>query len=131
MARRGRPSKKFTDEQVATVERMAQLLTQEQIADFLGISDRQLRRKIMSDERFLSAYSRGRARAISGVAANLIQAAQKGNLQAMQFYLRTQAGWKDAQAPQTQIHVDLDQLSDEQLERIAAGEDPARVLASS
>ena len=93
----GRPRKTLGDDQIKQVEKLAAVMTQEQIADFLGISDRTLRRRMSEDQEVLSAYARGRARAIAGVATNLLQQAQGGNVRAMEFYLKTQAGWKETQ----------------------------------
>jgi len=97
-----RPRIDLTDDQVVQVEKLAAVLTQEQIADFLGISERTLRNRIKDDERVLAAYARGRARAIHGVATNLVQQAEEGNVNAAKFYLETQAGWRpslDIRAP--------------------------------
>ena len=93
----GRPRIELSDEQVAQVEKLAAVLNHEQIADFLGIGDQTLRRRMREDSRVLEAYARGRARAIGNVAGNLIQQANKGNVNAARFYLETQAGWKTSQ----------------------------------
>lgn len=91
----GRPRKDLTAEQVEQVEKLAAVLNQEQIADFLGISDRTLRRKMWENEHISSAFARGRACATHGIGSNLIQQANAGNIQAAIFYLKTQAGWKE------------------------------------
>jgi len=91
----GRPRKDLTDEQVEQVEKLAAVLSQDQIADFLGVSDRTLRRRIQDDENVKAAYEKGRAKAILGVATGLLQMARDGNVTAAIFYLKTQAGWKE------------------------------------
>lgn len=93
-----RPRKDITNEQVAQIEKLAAVLTQEQIGDFLGMSDRTLRRRLLDDERVLSAYQKGRAASIAGVATNLLKQARDGNTTAAIFYLKTQAGWKETAA---------------------------------
>lgn len=91
----GRPRLDLTPEQKEQVEKLAAVLTQEQIADFLGISERTLRNRITDDPEIAAAYARGRARAIGNVAKGLLQQAIEGNVRAMEFYLRTQAGWEE------------------------------------
>lgn len=91
----GRPRKELTKEQVEQVGKLAAVLNMDQIADFLGLSERTLRRRFHDDPRVLSAYEKGKAQAIAGVATNLIQQARAGNMTAAIFYLKTQAGWKE------------------------------------
>jgi hypothetical protein len=95
----------FTKEQVAQIEALASVLTQAQIGDYLGISERTLRDRISKDEAISAAYARGRARAIAGVGKNLLQQANDGNVNAIKFYLETQAGWK---VTQVQEHAGRD-----------------------
>lgn len=97
--------KDLTPEQIIHVEALASVLTQAQISDYLGISERTLRRRLWDDPDALAAYARGRARAIGGVAKNLLQQAQHGNFNAQKFYLETQAGWK---ATEVHEHVGKD-----------------------
>jgi uncharacterized protein (DUF2384 family) len=91
----GRSKRNITAEEIEQVEKLAPLLTQAQIADYLGISDNTLRKRLQEDEAFFAAYARGRARAIGRVAGNLVQRAYGGDHKAQEFYLRTQAGWSD------------------------------------
>jgi len=92
--KRGRPRKDINEEQIVQVEALAAVLSQAQIADYLGISERTLRNRMWDTPGVSAAYARGRARAINGVAKNLIQQANDGNVNAIKFYLETQAGWK-------------------------------------
>ena len=89
----GRPKIEFSDEQVEQIEKLAAVLSQEQIADFFGIHDETLRARIKEDEDIHRAYTRGRAKAVAGIAGGVIRAAQEGDMRAAQFYLQTQAGW--------------------------------------
>ena len=93
-----RPRKDITVEQVAQVEKLAAVLSLDQIADFLGMSPRTLDRRLVDDARVATAYSRGRAASIAGVATNLLKQARDGNTTAAIFYLKTQAGWKETTA---------------------------------
>jgi predicted transcriptional regulator len=90
-----RPRKDLTDEQIAQVRKLAAVLTMEQIADFLGISEQTLRRRFQDDPRVLEAYKKGKGEALAGVATNLIQQAREGNTTAAIFYLKTQGGWRE------------------------------------
>jgi predicted transcriptional regulator len=90
-----RPRKDLTDEQIAQVRKLAAVLTMEQIADFLGISEQTLRRRFHDDPRVLEAYKKGKGEALAGVATNLIQQAREGNTTAAIFYLKTQGGWRE------------------------------------
>jgi len=119
-----RPRKTLTDEQTAQVQKLAAVMTQEQIADFMGISDRTLRRRMREDENVLSAYARGRAQAIATVAASLLKQAQSGELRAMEFYLKTQAGWKETSRHEIVQPEDVKALSDDELAAIAEGRTP-------
>lgn len=93
----GRPPFEFTDEQVGQVEKLAAMLPLERIADFFGIHENTLRAKFTSDPRVFGAYTRGRANVEAAIARSVIVAGTNGDIQAAQFYLRTQAGWTDKQ----------------------------------
>jgi hypothetical protein len=91
----GRSKRNITAEEIEQVEKLAPLLTQAQIADYLGISDNTLRKRLHEDKAFFAAYARGRARAIGRVAGNLVQRAYQGDHKAQEFYLKTQGGWRE------------------------------------
>lgn len=73
------------------------MLPMAKIADFFGISEVTLREKFLQDPRVSLAYTRGRANVEAAMARSVIVAGTNGDLQAAQFYLRTQAGWSDKQ----------------------------------
>lgn len=70
-------------------------LNKVQIALCLGISRATLFNHLDNDEAFEEAYAKGKAEGIAAVAARLLKAIEGGDTQAMMFYLRTQAGWKE------------------------------------
>lgn len=109
----GRPRVELTPEQVAQVEKLAAVLTQAQIADVLGIADRTLRSRIADDPAVSAAYKRGRANAVSGVATSLLKKARDGNVVAMIFYLKTQAGWSEDAMPNAEVRKKLEQTLNE------------------
>lgn len=90
-----RPRKTLTAEQVAEVETLAAVLTQEQIADYFGISHDTFSRMCERDENVLRSYKKGKSKAIGSVAKNLLTQAREGNTSAAIFYLKTQAGWRE------------------------------------
>lgn len=58
----GRPRKELPDDAVEQIEKLAGYgLTQEEIGDFWGITDRTLRKRLTEDDALSSAYTRGRA----------------------------------------------------------------------
>jgi DNA-binding CsgD family transcriptional regulator len=95
----GRPKIVLTPDQIREVETLSAVLSQPQIADYLGIAQRTFEAILARDEDVYAAYKRGKARAIQRVAASLIEKAVEGNAPQQIFYLKTQGGWKE-QAPE-------------------------------
>ena len=93
----GRKPKELTEEQTVQVEALAAYLSQDQIADYFGISDRTFREMMGRDPSISSAYKRGKAKAIGSVAQGLLQKARAGDTASAIFYLKTQAGWRETQ----------------------------------
>ena len=91
----GRPRKELTEAQIAELETLAAVLTQDQISDYMGIPARTLRAIMARDESVSAAYKKGKAKAIDRVAQSLLLNAAEGNTTAQIFYLKTQAGWKE------------------------------------
>lgn len=92
-----RKATKLTDEQKAQVEALAAYLTQEQIADYLGIGKTTWYALLDRDPEVSERYKKGKASAISSVANGLLQKAREGDNTAAIFYLKTQAGWRETQ----------------------------------
>jgi len=95
---RGRKPKQLDDEQRAQVEALAAYLSQDQIADYFGITRPTFAAMIDRDDDISLRYKRGKAKAIGAVAQNLIRKAREGDNACMMFYLKTQAGWRETQA---------------------------------
>ena len=70
-------------------------LTQQQIADSLGISESTLYTNKRENADFAEAIKRGKAKGIATVTNKLFAKIEEGNLTATIFYLKTQAGWKE------------------------------------
>ena len=91
----GRKAKELNEEQKAQVEALAAYLTQDQIADYFGITRPTLLAMMEREPDISLRYKRGKAKAIGAVAQGLIQQAMAGDKVAAMFYLKTQAGWRE------------------------------------
>lgn len=93
----GQPQKTLTPEQVAEVSTLAAVLSQEQIADYFGVSRPTFAAICERQPEVFLQYKKGKARAIGTVAKGLLQKARDGDTASAIFYLKTQAGWKETQ----------------------------------
>lgn len=91
----GRPRIVLTETQCQEVETLAALLSQDQIADYLGIARNTFRAICERDPAVLERYKKGKAKAIAHVANGLLQKARSGDTTSAIFYLKTQAGWRE------------------------------------
>lgn len=91
----GRPRIELTDADLQIIEEYAGELTAEQLADLLGISRTTLFNRINDTDDVSVRYKRGRAEQIKKIASRLTARANAGDITAMIFYLKTQAGWKE------------------------------------
>ena len=85
----------FDKKQMAQVEALASVLTLEQMSDYFGIARNTFKAVCERQPEVLEHYKKGKARAIGNVAKNLLTLANDGNLTAIIFYLKTQAGWRE------------------------------------
>ncbi len=99
----GRPIIEFTPEQITQLEALAAVLTKGQIADYFSISETTLRAIEERQPEVSDAYKKGRVKQCASMGSNLIQLAKKGNVAANIFYLKTQAGWREAEPPPQEI----------------------------
>lgn len=91
----GRPPVVFDEKMVSQVEALSSVLSKSQMADYFAISETTFREVESRQPEVSDAYKRGKSRAVASVGSNLISQARKGNVTAMIFYLKTQAGWKE------------------------------------
>ena len=96
----GRPLIVFDEDQVKQVEHLASVLSKHQLADYFNISENTFREIEGRQPEVSEAYKKGKAKAIAGIGAGLISQAKKGNTAATIFYLKTQAGWREADESQ-------------------------------
>ena len=118
-------SRKLGAPQIAEVETLAAVLSTEQIADYFGIGRRTFYSLMERDPEIAARYKKGRARAVGSIAQSLIAKARGGNVTAMIFFLKTQAGWREtlaveqAPAPEAPL-LDFSQLSTSTIRELAA-----------
>ena len=115
--RGGRPRTELTEDQIVEVEKLAAVLNQTQLCDYLGIPTRTFREIMARDEEVSAAYKRGCAKAVGTVAQSLLRSATEGNTTAQIFFLKTRGGWKETapdpvEAPPTRIELTARQLPD-------------------
>lgn len=85
----------LSESQRHEVETLAALLSQDQIADYLGVSRTTFYEICKRDPDIAERYKRGKAKAIAHVANGLLQKARGGDTTSMIFYLKTQGGWRE------------------------------------
>lgn len=117
---------------LAEVERLAgQGLTDQQIADSLGISRRTLANRKKDSAQIAQAIKRGKAKGIETVTNALFHKITKErNTTAIIFYLKAQAGWKETQLIEQKHDVKLqsmDQVYKQLDEILASGQERDRI----
>jgi hypothetical protein len=93
----GRPAIVLTSDQIIQVEALAAFLTIEDIAHYLGVSERTFHEIKNRNPEVSTAYKRGVAKIRAHVASKLMKQINNDNLAAIIFYLKTQAGWSEKQ----------------------------------
>jgi hypothetical protein len=88
----------LNEEQIIQIEALAGYLSKEQIADYFGITKMTFYSILERQPETLVRYKKGKAMVIKDIAKSLITQAREGNIAAICFYLKTQAGWKETVA---------------------------------
>ena len=91
----GRPAAVLSPKQVDQVEALAAVCTKAQIAAYFCVTEKTFRAIEERQPEVFTAYRKGKARAIADIGSALFQKALSGDIRAMQFYLKTQAGWSE------------------------------------
>ena len=115
------PFTELTDVQMAEVETLAAVLSAKQMADYFGMGRTTFYNLMNREPEVAERYKRGRARAVGAVAQSLIAKARTGNVTAMIFFLKTQAGWREVDRHKhvTAANITVvDSYSDAELVRI-------------
>ena len=95
MNKGGRPPKALTNTDIIQVEALSAVCTKSQMASYFGMTEKTFRAVENRQPEVLTAYRRGRAKAIADIGGILYQKAIEGDMRAIQFYLKTQAGWSE------------------------------------
>ena len=124
--RPGRPRIDFDLEVVEGLGRIG--ATIHEMAQILPASERTVSSRLAEREGdFSRAYERGRAWLATSLRRKQIQVALTGNT-TMLIWLGKQLLQQRDRAETTNLDIDVEKLSDKQLERIVAGEDPEYVV---
>ena len=91
----GRPVKTLAPEQLTEVERLSSVLNKAQLADYFGMTEKTFHAIEERQPEVFTAYRRGKAKKIAEVAGALMKAVDRGDMRAIQFFLKTQAGWSE------------------------------------
>ena len=91
----GRPAKVISKEQIAEIEKLSALLNKAQLAEYFGMTEKTFRAIEERQPEVFTGYRRGRANKIAQVASQLMKAVNRGDMRAIQFFLKTQAGWTE------------------------------------
>ena len=87
---------RMSDSLIEQVENLASRgLTDQQIADSLGVSRSTISRGKKDNDAFDAAIKKGRSRGIQQVANALYESALAGSATAQIFFLKARAGWSD------------------------------------
>lgn len=93
----GRPKIILSLKQVQEVETLAGVLSKQQLAAYFGISENTLTEVAKRQPEVFEAYRKGEDKTTARVASALMEAVDQGDMRAIQFYLKTQAGWTEKQ----------------------------------
>lgn len=79
----------------AELEKLAGMLTNEQIAMFYGITREALQKRLRRHAPLRVALDKGRALALTMVAGSLLRKVRDGDTASIIFYLKTRGGWSE------------------------------------
>ena len=91
----GRPVKTLTPDQIEEVHELAAVLNKSQLAEYFGMTEKTFRAVEERQPEVFTAYRQGKAKAIAFAASKLMNMVKHHNLRAIQFFLKTQAGWTE------------------------------------
>lgn len=91
----GRPPRVFTEVEIQETKELADVLSQKQLADYLGCTPETLRAAFKRQPELAEAYRKGKALGITKIAKSLAAKALDGDIAAAKFYLSHQAGWTE------------------------------------
>lgn len=114
------PALKVTDEVIKAVAEMAKVgVTNEHVAQALGISQTTWYECKKKYPKLAEAYNTGQGKGIQAVADKLWECAVNGNISAMQFFLARRAGWSEKQEISQNITGSISSTHDELLDKLS------------
>lgn len=93
--RMGRPVVEWGEFEIRVVRALASVMSKRQIAFHMGISYPTYLAIERRQPEVAQAFNQGKAMAIAGVAAGILNRALQGSIKDAHFYMRTQGGWNE------------------------------------
>lgn len=121
MGKVGRPSIAITEEIIKEAEALSSRgLTNEQIADCIGLGERTLYEKFEAYPQLAQAIKAGRAKGIKVIANSLFEAAKLGNITAQIFYLKCRAKWRELDPEENDKEQKVIEIAKDEVKKLKA-----------
>ena len=104
----------FSQKEIAEVSKQAGLLTQVQIADYFGCTDKTFRAAMVRQPELERAYSQGKIQTGLNVVEALYEKALAGHFPAMKFYLESRFGWSAESVQRRELQEEAERKAEEQ-----------------
>ncbi len=85
----------LTDEQIEELEHLGSTLSVDQCADYFGVAKQTFYNILERQPEAGRRYRLGKAKMVVDMGQSIIKQGREGNIQALMFYLKTQAGWRE------------------------------------
>jgi len=91
----GRPTKSLSQDEVTEIETLGAVLNKTQLAEYFGMTEKTFRAVEERQPEVFTAYRKAKAKAIAKAGSALMKGINRGDMRAIQFFLKTQAGWTE------------------------------------
>jgi hypothetical protein len=91
----GRPPKSLNQDEITEIETLGAVLNKTQLAEYFGMTEKTFRAVEERQPEVFTAYRKGKAKAIATAGSKLMQLINRNDIRAIQFFLKTQAGWTE------------------------------------
>tara|TARA_B100000676_G_scaffold279433_1_gene302749 strand:+ start:179 stop:553 length:375 start_codon:yes stop_codon:yes gene_type:complete len=95
IAKGGRPTKSLSQDEVTEIETLGAVLNKTQLAEYFGMTEKTFRAVEERQPEVFTAYRKAKAKAIAKAGSALMKGINRGDMRAIQFFLKTQAGWTE------------------------------------
>tara|TARA_B100000674_G_scaffold408890_1_gene356292 strand:+ start:14 stop:388 length:375 start_codon:yes stop_codon:yes gene_type:complete len=95
IAKGGRPTKSLSQDEVIEIETLGAVLNKTQLAEYFGMTEKTFRAVEERQPEVFTAYRKAKAKAIAKAGSALMKGINRGDMRAIQFFLKTQAGWTE------------------------------------